>query len=70
MSDETIISEPKLKQRRAIPRSQKVKPTPEAVKAAADRAERPKIRARPNWESEDFIGVGMDNVDQIGRAHV
>jgi hypothetical protein len=63
MNDETVITEPKAK--RPPRRSQKVKPTTDAVKAAADRAERPRIRARPNWESDDFIGVGMDNVDRL-----
>jgi hypothetical protein len=46
-------------------RAPQAKPAPEAVKAAADRAQRPKIKARPNWESDDFIGVGMDNVDRL-----
>ena len=43
-------------------------PTVEAVKAAADRAEVPKqwkFKARPNWESEDFVGVGMEGVDRL-----
>lgn len=37
------------------------------VKAAADRAAAPnwKLKARPNWESEDFVGVGVDNVDRL-----
>jgi hypothetical protein len=41
------------------------------VKAAADRAEtRPKglmgkMKSRPNWEGEDFVGVGMDGVDRL-----
>jgi hypothetical protein len=50
------------------PRTQKVKPAPEAVKAAADRAERPKIKARPNWEGDDFHGVGLDDVDRLKIA--
>jgi hypothetical protein len=41
----------------------------EDVKAAADRAEKPsmisRMKARPNWESEDFVGVGMDGVDRL-----
>lgn len=45
------------------------KASPDAVKAAADRAERPsmlaKMKARPNWDSEDFVGVGLDNVDRL-----
>ncbi len=39
------------------------------VKAAADRAEPKsmlaKMKARPNWESEDFVGVGVDGVDRL-----
>jgi hypothetical protein len=38
------------------------------VKAAADRAMSPmlaKMKARPNWESEDFVGVGMEGVDRL-----
>jgi hypothetical protein len=40
----------------------------EAVQAAADRAEqpkRPKIKARPNWESDDFVGVGHEGTDRL-----
>ncbi len=44
--------------------------TVEEVKAAADRAQaKPsllmKMKARPNWESEDFMGVGLDAVDRL-----
>jgi hypothetical protein len=42
--------------------------TVEEVKAAADRAQtKPslmsKMKSRPNWESDDFVGVGLDAVD-------
>ena len=51
------------------PRGPRAKASPEAVKAAADRAERPsmmsKMKARPNWDSDDFVGVGLDNVDRL-----
>ena len=53
------------------PRGPRAKPGPsrDQVKAAADRAERPsmlsKMKARPNWDSDDFVGVGMDNVDRL-----
>ncbi len=72
MSDEqATVTEPKRKGwPKGKPRTQKVKSAPEAVKAAADRAEKPrqKIKARPNWESEDFAGVGLDNVDRLKVA--
>lgn len=39
------------------------------VKAIADRAEPKamlsKMKARPNWESDDFVGVGADGVDRL-----
>lgn len=42
------------------------------VNEAADRAEAmpratmlSKMKARPNWESEDFVGVGMDGSDRL-----
>jgi hypothetical protein len=43
------------------------------VTAAADRAAAmpratsmlSKMKARPNWEGEDFVGVGMDGVDRL-----
>jgi hypothetical protein len=46
----------------------------EEITHAADRAETrakappsmiSKMKARPNWESEDFVGVGMDYVDRL-----
>lgn len=53
-------------------RSMRRRPAPPAaavVKAAADRAEKPsmmaKMKARPNWESEDFVGVGMEGTDRL-----
>lgn len=43
------------------------------VKAAADRASAmpraasllSKMKSRPNWESDDFVGVGMDGADRL-----
>lgn len=43
-------------------------PKAETVQAAADRAAEPrkhKLKARPNWESDDFAGVAMDYVDRL-----
>jgi hypothetical protein len=46
----------------------------EDIKAAADRAAagpavKPvKFKARPNWESPDFVGVGYDGVDRLRVA--
>ena len=47
-------------------------PTAEAVSAAADRAAAmprasmlSKMKSRPNWEGDDFVGVGMDGVDRL-----
>jgi hypothetical protein len=65
MSEEQIEAP---KSRRGWPKGKpRTKPTVEAIKAAADRAETPKwtIKARPNWESDDFVGVGMDGVDRL-----
>lgn len=44
--------------------------TREEVTAKADRAAAPpsmlsKMKARPNWDSDDFVGVGMDQVDRL-----
>lgn len=54
--------------RRKPVRSQRVL-NQESFKNAADRAEPAamlaKMKARPNWESEDFVGVGMDGVDRL-----
>jgi hypothetical protein len=50
------------------------KPAPAAadVQAAANRASAmprasmlSRMKARPNWESDDFVGVGMDGVDRL-----
>jgi hypothetical protein len=53
------------------PRGRRLTPTPDAIAAAADRAAvKPpslmaKMKARPNWESDDFVGVGVDGVDRL-----
>ena len=50
------------------PRRARALPAPEAVKAAAGLAMSPlmsKMKSRPNWESDDFVGVGMDGVDRL-----
>jgi hypothetical protein len=46
--------------------------TPEAVTAAADRAVAPprnpmvlKMKAQPNWEGDDFAGVGLEGSDRL-----
>jgi hypothetical protein len=65
------MNEQAAKRRGGWPRGKpRTKKTIEDVKAAADRAEiKPsllsKMKARPNWESEDFVGVGMDSVDRL-----
>lgn len=50
------------------------KPQDEDVVAAADRAEAraasppkmiAKMKSLPNWESDDFVGVGFDGVDRL-----
>lgn len=49
----------------------RVAPDHEKVKAAADRAELPplstmmKMKSRPNWESDDFIGAGQEGTDRL-----
>lgn len=52
---------------RGKPRAKAV--TREAVVAAADRAMvhplLAKMKARPNWESDDFVGVGTDGADRL-----
>jgi hypothetical protein len=49
-------------------------PKQEEVAVAADRAEQraamppkmiAKMKSRPNWESDDYVGVGMDGVDRL-----
>lgn len=75
MSEETII-EPPIKKRtgwpKGKPRMKRTAPEPEAVRAAADRAEAPrrnpmiaKMKMRPNWESDDFVGVNSEGVDRL-----
>ena len=55
-----------LKARGGWPKGKPRTMKPAAVKAAADRAEKGwTIKARPNWESEDFVGVGIDGVDRL-----
>ena len=55
--------------RRKPVRSQRVQPSKADVKAAADRAETghrfKNFKARPNWESEDFVGVGMEGSNRL-----
>lgn len=72
MSEETVNDTPK---RGGWPKGKPRKPKAEEVKAAADRAQaradapKPsifaKMKARPNWESDDYVGVGMDGVDRL-----
>ncbi len=55
------------------PRGSRVRAMPDAVAAAADRAAAmprasnllSKMKARPNWEGDDYVGVGMDGVDRL-----
>jgi hypothetical protein len=72
MSEETIIAPPKKRRGWPAGKPRAPKPTIDEVKAAADRAEAPKknpmiakMKSRPNWESEDFVGVGGDGVDRL-----
>lgn len=71
MSDTETVTEAPARPRRMArkPRTQRVHLSKDDVKAAADRAERPsmmsKMKARPNWESEDFVGVGLDEIDRL-----
>jgi hypothetical protein len=68
--NEVTLESPPVRRRmpRKPPRTQRVV-TQESIKAAADRAEQPrpkyKMKARPNWENEDFVGVGIDGVDRL-----
>jgi hypothetical protein len=42
--------------------------TKEAISAAADRAATGRkyvMKARPNWESDDYVGVGQSDVDRL-----
>ncbi len=78
MTDETVVPEIKAVEKRGWPKKQRARakrPTVEAVKATADRAATraavPKapmlarMKARPNWESDDFVGVDQDHVDRL-----
>lgn len=71
MSDEpvTTATTPRFPRRAAARRR---KPAAEAVFAAADRAAAmprasmlTKMKSRPNWEGDDFVGVGLDGVDRL-----
>ena len=67
MPDDTVSAKRRGGWPKGKPRAAK---TVEEVKAAADRAQtKPsllmKMKARPNWESEDFMGVGLDAVDRL-----
>lgn len=71
MTDETVVAAPAKPARRPFSRR---KPASAAgVSAAADRAAAmpraatlmSKMKSRPNWESDDYVGVGMDGVDRL-----
>jgi hypothetical protein len=75
MNDD-VIDAVKPATRRGWPKGKpRAKAMPDAVKAAADRAvERAaspkptmltKMKAQPNWESDDFVGVGQDQVSRL-----
>lgn len=73
MNDE-ITTEAETKPRggwpKGKPRGRRPTLTTEAIVAAADRAAvKPslmsRMKARPNWESDDFVGVGVDGVDRL-----
>lgn len=75
MSDDVIDAE-KPATRRGWPKGKpRAKVKPESVKLAADRAElraaspKPtmltKMKAQPNWESDDFVGVGFDEANRL-----
>jgi len=68
MTEETIETKKSRGWPKGKPRGPRM--TKEKVAAAADRAAAPtplhmKMKSRPNWESEDFIGVGHDEVDRL-----
>lgn len=67
---------PAAKRRGGWPKGKpRAKPEPEAVREAANRAEERaalpperramKMKARPNWESDDYVGVGEDGADRL-----
>ncbi len=57
------------------PRGPRAKPEPESVIAAANRAEQRaalsperrslKMKAKPNWEGDDYVGVGQEGSDRL-----
>lgn len=68
MPDDTVTKPRRGGWPKGKPRATK---TVDEVKTAADRAEAPKqwkMKARPNWESDDFVGVGVDGVDRLKVA--
>lgn len=74
MSDTNTVTETPAPVRRQVRRkpvrTQRVQMSRDDVKHAADRAaagpgQRWKLKRRPNWESEDFVGVGLDTVSRI-----
>lgn len=70
MTEETVTAPAA---RKPFQRRQRVKPMPSKIAAAADRAAAmprassllTKMKARPNWEDENYVGVGMDGVDRL-----
>lgn len=40
-------------------------PTTESVQVRAPLKARPMMKSRPNWEGEDFVGVGFDGSDRL-----
>lgn len=74
MSDEieTETTAPKKKAGWPLGKPRPTKRSTEEIKAAADRAAAPpknpmkmKMKARPNWDSDDFVGVGVEGVDRL-----
>lgn len=68
-----VVGEIKARRSGGWPKGKPRTPKPEAIQAAADRAEETarqpksamKMKARPNWESEDFIGAGGEGADRL-----
>lgn len=72
MSDDNETTKSAKPHRGGWPKGKPRAKAPEDVKAAADRAEAraaapqiSKMRAKPNWESDEFAGVGLDGVDRL-----
>jgi hypothetical protein len=72
MTDETVAAAPKKKGGWPAGKPRAARRTAEEIKAAADRAAAPpknpmkaKMKARPNWDSDDFVGVGVEGVDRL-----